>query len=189
MKIKKRTAVAAVVALLVCIAVYLNWSYQKGTAEDVGKNQDNITSDETRLIGQVDLVNGGADTETAADRKIAEYFAELRLTRQQARDEAISVLETTTNDESISLEAKEIAVASITELTSNSVIEARIESLILAKGYKDCAAFLNDKGLSIVVSPPNGGLQTEDAIKIKDIAVSETDVKVENIRIIEARIN
>ena len=58
MKIKKRTAVAAVVALLVCIAVYLNWSYQKGTAEDVGKNQDNITSDETRLIGQVDLVNG-----------------------------------------------------------------------------------------------------------------------------------
>ena len=81
-------------------------------------------------------MNGGADTETAADRKIAEYFAELRLTRQQARDEAISVLETTTNDESISLEAKEIAVASITELTSNSVIEARIESLILAKGYR-----------------------------------------------------
>ena len=46
---------------------------------------------------------------------------------------------------------------------------------------------MNDKGLSIVVSPPNGGLQTE-AIKIKDIAVSETDVKVENIRIIN-RIN
>lgn len=189
MKIKKRTAVTAVVALLVCIAVYLNWSYQQGITDDVGKDQEEIINDETRLMGQADLVNAGTVTQTSAEKKVAEYFAELRITRQQARDEAISVLETTTNDESISLEAREIAVVSITELASNSVIEAKIESLVLAKGYKDCAVFLNDKGLSIVVAPLKDGLKTEDAIKIKDIAVSETDVSLENIRIFEARIS
>lgn len=157
MKIKKRTAVAAVVALLVCIAVYLNWSYQKGLSEDVsdGTDTNDIVSDEQRLLGQIDLVNGSDYSETdEAAKKITAYFAELRLTRQQARDEAISTLKTTTEDDSLSLEAKEAAVASITALTNNSVTEARIESLIMSKGYKDCAVFLKEDSLSVVVAPP-----------------------------------
>ncbi len=193
MKFKKRTAVAAVVALLVCLAVYLNWSYQRGLDGDQsvsGEPQD-VVSDEARLLGQLTEVdgegepNGGADE---VDGKIQEYFAQLRVTRQQARDEAIGVLETTTTDESISLESKEVAVASISKIANNAVTEARIESLVLAKGYSDCAVFLNDDSLSIVVAPVKGGLKSEDAIRIKDIAVSETNIGVQNIRIIEARV-
>ena len=88
----------------------------------------------------------------------------------------------------MSPEAREVAVANISQIANNAVTEARIESLVLAKGYTDCAVFLNDNSLSIVVAPVAGGLKSEDAIRIKDIAVSETDVGVENIRIIEARV-
>jgi len=49
--------------------------------------------------------------------------------------------------------------------------------------------FLNENTLSIVVASPEGGLQSEDAIRIRDIAVSKCDVPIENIRIIEARVS
>lgn len=192
MKFKKRTAVAAVVALLVCLAVYLNWSYQRGLDDSqiVSANPEEVVSDEARLLGQLSEVSNDPQSGSAesVDGKIREYFAQLRVTRQQARDEAIGVLETTTSDESISLESKEVAVASISRIANNAVVEARIESLVLAKGYADCAVFLNDDSLNIVVAPVEGGLKSEDAIRIKDIAVSETMVGVENIRIIEARV-
>ena len=193
MKFKKRTAVAAVVAMLVCLAVYLNWSYQRGMDGDqnVSGEPQEVVSDEARLLGQLTEVDGEGESNDGADEvngKIQEYFAQLRVTRQQARDEAIGVLETTTTDESISLESKEVAVASISKIANNAVTEARIESLVLAKGYSDCAVFLNDDSLSIVVAPVEGGLKSEDAIRIKDIAVSETNIGVQNIRIIEARV-
>lgn len=193
MKFKKRTAVSAVVALLVCMAVYLNWSYQRGLddSQSVSGEPDEIVSDEARLLGQLSEVVGDPtpDDNSSVSSNIQEYFAQLRVTRQQARDEAIGVLETTTSDESVSLESKEVAVASISRLANTAVTEARIESLVLAKGYADCAVFLNDDSLSIVVAPVEGGLQSEDAIRIKDIAVSETTVDVQNIRIIEARVS
>ena len=97
-------------------------------------------------------------------------------------------MEKSSTDESISLESKEVAVASISKIANNAVTEARIESLVLAKGYSDCAVFLNDDSLRIVVAPVVGGLLSEDAIRIKDIAVSETNIGVQNIRIIEARV-
>lgn len=193
MKFKKRTAVSAVVALLVCMAVYLNWSYQRGLddSQSVSGEPDEIVSDEARLLGQLSEVVGDPtpDDNSSVSSNIQEYFAQLRVTRQQARDEAIGVLETTTSDECVSLESKEVAVASISRLANTAVTEARIESLVLAKGYADCAVFLNDDSLSIVVAPVEGGLQSEDAIRIKDIAVSETTVDVQNIRIIEARVS
>lgn len=193
MKFKKRTAVSAVVALLVCMAVYLNWSYQRGLddSQSVSGEPDEIVSDEARLLGQLSEVVGDPtpDDNSSVSSNIQEYFAQLRVTRQQARDEAIGVLETTTSDESVSLESKEVAVASISRLANTAVTEARIESLVLAKGYADCAVFLNDDSLSIVVAPVEGGLQSEDAIRIKDIAVSETTVDVQKIRIIEARVS
>ncbi|MBQ4047220.1 MAG: SpoIIIAH-like family protein [Clostridia bacterium] len=201
MKVKKRTAVAAVVALLVCMAVYLNWSYQKGLEGDLDVagdvdlgtvQKEEPVSDEARLLGQISEVGKNeGDNATAVsdtDSAIREYFAQLRVTRQQARDEAIGVLETTSTDNSVSQEAKEVAVASISRIANNAVTEARIESLVLAKGYVDCAVFLNDDSLSIVVAPVEGGLKSEDAVRIKDIAVSETTIGVENIRIIEARV-
>lgn len=201
MKVKKRTAVAAVVALLVCMAVYLNWSYQKGLEGDLdvagetdfgAVQKEDPVSDEARLLGQISEVGkNDGDNATAVsdtDSAIREYFAQLRVTRQQARDEAIGVLETTSTDNSVSQEAKEVAVASISRIANNAVTEARIESLVLAKGYVDCAVFLNDDSLSIVVAPVEGGLKSEDAVRIKDIAVSETTIGVENIRIIEARV-
>ncbi len=190
MKLKKKTAVIAMVALLVCTAVYLNWSYQRGKEdEEVSGGGASAVSDEERLLGAIGDVSSGDEKDGAVSAAVEEYFANLRLSRREARDEAISVLEVTSEDESLSMASRESALESINTLANNAVAEARIESLVISKGYEDCAAFLNSESLSIVVAPPSGGLQTEDAVRIKDIAVAETDIALEKIRIIEAKIN
>lgn len=190
MKLKKKTAVIAMVALLVCTAVYLNWSYRRGKDdEEVSGGDAAVVSDEERLLGAVGDVSSGVDSNGSVSAAVEEYFANLRLSRREARDEAISVLEVTSEDDSLSMASRESALESINTLANNAVTEARIESLVISKGYEDCAAFLNSESLSIVVAPPSGGLQTEDAVRIKDIAVAETDIALEKIRIIEARIN
>ena len=90
----KRRAVAAAVVVLVGTSVYLNWRY----AGDV--------ADTSKVLGQSTLVNGEtaeaqADTaDTAGD----DYFSTARLSRKQARDTAISMLEEAKGEENASEE-------------------------------------------------------------------------------------
>ena len=76
----KRRGVAAAVLLLVCGAVYMNWRYSDSVKDN-------------KVLGQSELVN--ANEETAGDPAPAEddYFATARLSRKQARDNAIHMLQ------------------------------------------------------------------------------------------------
>ena len=70
-------------------------------------------------------------------------------------------------------------------LAAYTVAESQIESLVVAKGYADCVAFMGDDAISVVVSDPDG-LDTVDVARIKDIVVSETSYTPDQIRIMEA---
>jgi len=181
MQTKKKTAIIAVVALLVCVAIYLNWSYQSGLdSTDVSGTL--VSSDADRLAARD---NGGS---TQVSPNLDAYFAQIRLTRQKARDEAITLLQDTIAADTADAPSKDRAVETMSTIADNAVVESRIEGLVIAKGYSDCAVFINSDGLSVVVAPPQGGLKSADASRIKDIAVNETGVRAENVRIIEARI-
>ncbi len=169
-KIKKRGAVYGVIALLLCAAVYLNWSYVDAP-------------EELLVAGQTD-----ADTasDTAASGEGEDYFATSRLTREQARDEAVSTLRELSESEDADQAAKDEAAAQISALADDSVTEANIESLIRAKGYADAVVMIGDSGVNVVVAPPDGGLQATDVTVIKDIVVSETGMTAGQVKIVEA---
>ena len=163
----KKRAVVVSVLLLVCAAVYLNWRYTGGVA------------DTSKVLGQSTLVSGtqegedaqqtGTDgAETPAEN---DYFATARLSRKQARDSAISMLK----------EASE----TLQVLAAYTVAESQIESLVTAKGYADCVAFMGEDSISVVVSAPEG-LQAADVARIKDIVIQETDYTAPQIKIMEA---
>ena len=169
-KIKKRGAVYGVVALLLCTAAYLNWSYVEPPADLLqtdGNSADSAaaTSDDGAAAGE-------------------DYFASSRLTREKARDEAVSTLKELSESADADETAKEDAASQISALAS--VQEANIESLIRAKGYADAVVMLSDGSANIVVSPPEGGLQADDVTKIRDIVVSETGMSAGQIKIVEA---
>ena len=131
-KIKKRGAVYGVIALMLCAAVYLNWSYVKAPEDLIVAKQTD--TDQTSQDAASTDTDGTKETGGTAEE--GDYFATSRLTREQARDEAVSILKETTDDEAADQTSKEEAAAQISVLAENSVTEARVESLIRAKDMK-----------------------------------------------------
>ena len=160
----KRRAVAAAVVVLVGTSVYLNWRY----AGDV--------ADTSKVLGQSTLVNGET-AEAQADTA--------RLSRKQARDTAISMLEEAKGEENASEEVANEASETLQVLAGYTVAETQIENLVVAKGYADCVAFMGADSISVVVSAPDG-LEAEDVAKIKDIVIAETSYTPGQIKIMEA---
>lgn len=167
-KIKKRGAVYGVIALLLCAAVYLNWSYVDAPDELLAADETSTESTSASAEGEED------------------YFAASRLSREQARDEAVSTLRELSESEEADQAAKDEAAAQISALADDSVTEANIESLIRAKGYADAVVMIGDSSVNVVVAPPDGGLQATDVTVIKDIVVSETGVTAGQVKIVEA---
>jgi len=199
MKIWKRNAVVVAILLFVCVAVYLNWSYQ----------QENDSTDVGKTLGQAALVNATADpllnnssandantegseenensatAETGASGQDS-YFASARLNRQQARDSALSILQQTTDSEDVTAELLADTNQAIQTLASYTVSEAQIENLVTAKGYQDCVAFIGENSISVVVSATEDGLQDSDVARIKEIVTEETGYAASQVKIIEA---
>ena len=181
MKNWKKNLLAASVLLVVCAGIYMNWMYSN--AESVADLTDvldaqKVMSDDGMIL-EVDNLNTQSDAlNTAAD-----YFAAVRLSRQQARDSALDVLqEAMAYGEDT--EDKESS-AKLESIVQTALCEAQIESLIIAKGYTDCVAYMSDDGISVAVAAPEGGMQQTDAAVIADIVMTQTDFGMENIRVVE----
>lgn len=198
MKLWKRNAVVAVIVLFVCVAVYLNWSYNQETA-DAGK-----------ILGQATLVGAestdpllagvsaspapsgstespapsGSDTQTSGGESGSGtgYFASARLNRQEARDSALRILQESAADETMQAEMTQ----AIETMADATVSEAQIENMVTAKGYADCVAFLGESSASIVVAATEEGLTDADIARITEIVTGETGLSASQIRIIEA---
>ena len=173
----KRHLVTATVLLFVCAAVYLNWKY-------AGNVADVPPAGEQKVLGQSELVSAEAGESGAVQ---GDYFAAARLTRQQARDNAISLLREAAESENADTEAANAAAETIQVLAGYALAEAQIENLVTAKGYARCVAFMGEDSISVVVSAPDGdALGVEDVARITDIVLTETDYKAEQIKIMEA---
>jgi len=182
----KRSIVIGTIAVLAAAAVWLNWNYQKENseahAEALSGEYEAVDSRRILSEGYEATVEETADTqETASD-----YFDITRLSRSKARDEAVSILESTEASVSVSDESRDSASAKIAQIAEDTVVEARIEGLILAKGYRDCVAYINENGCNVVVAATDGALKSQDVAIIKDIVVSETGMESTMIKIVEA---
>ena len=184
---KKKGAVYSVVALMLCMAVYLNWSYDRGSS-DAG--YDSMEDFETsKMLGEAALVDGdasGAVEQTGEMVQVTDdYFSEARLSRQQARDEAVSILNTTAENPSAGEEAAAAANAEIQVMAQAAMQESRIENRIVAKGYKDCVVFVSGGGINVIISKLEKGLTDSDVAKITEIVIEETGCEASAIKIIE----
>ena len=204
MKLWKRNLIAAAIVLFVCGAVYLNWSYTQDTA--AGKNLGQaalVGGREDPLLTQPDpgTADGKSDGKSAgkagdsqdgtqandpATAESGSYFSTARLNRQQARDNALSLLQEAAKDEKADQTAVDEANASIQTMANATVTEAQIENLITAKGYTDCVAFLGEDSISVVVSALDNGMTDADAARIGEIVMEQTGLKADQIKIIEA---
>ena len=185
----KRNAVVATVLLFVCAAVYLNWRYAGETALDqtAEVSAAETGGEDVKVLGEAALVGGevvSAQEEGAA--AVSGYFDAARLSRQQSRDNALSLLREAAEQEGADEAAIEEANQAIQTVAGYTMLESQIENLVVAKGYADCVAFMGENSISVVVSAAEDGLQTEDVAKITDIVLSETAYTADQIKIMEA---
>ena len=182
MKIWKKNLVAAAVLVTVCSGIYVNWLYtQQETMEDLTDTLDTekVMSDDTLLLSDEEVAVSG-EVNTATD-----YFAAVRLSRQQARDSALNLLQEAmaSPDQTKAAESSQ----DLEEIVQTALTEAQIESLIIAKGYTDCVAYMSASGISVAVSAPEGGLKPEDVAVIADIVITQSDYTMDEIRVVEVQ--
>mgnify|MGYP006955440837 FL=1 len=88
MKIWKKNLVAAAILVTVCAGIYVNWSYTEDQTTPVLTD----TLDSAKLLSSDMLVMSGDMTDLNGtgqnSNTIENYFAAVRLSRQQARDSA-----------------------------------------------------------------------------------------------------
>lgn len=182
MKIWKRNAIVATVLVLVCAGVYLNWNSAQTEVVDLTQTiADTTISDYTVDAAVTEEVSVSSEEMSSGD-----YFAQIRLSRQETRDSAVEVLQETIAYEDDD-ESSAAAVASLDSLVGDALAESQIESLVIAKGYQDCVAYMADETINVAVSSGENGLSESDIALISDIITTQTDYSLDNIRIIEVK--
>ena len=167
MKNWKRNAVTAVVLMFVCAGVYLNWSYNQQNTTNLAD-----TLDAQKVMGEnLVLSNDGAVTETGGEESgsvVNDYFAEVRLSRQtargQRRGDAAGGPSPTPGKRRTCRRCPASSTAS-----SMTLCGIPDRSLVVAKGYEECVAYMNEDNISIAVSAPEEGLSATDVALISDI--------------------
>ena len=178
MKIWKKNLIAAAILVTVCGGIYINWLYN----EDLATANLTDTLDADKILSADTLVMSDTTLEEA-ETTGSDYFAAVRLSRQEARDGALTQLQ-----EAMAYEDKETGSQSsqqLEQIVDVSLCEAQIESLVIAKGYADCVAYISDSGISVAVAAPEGGLKQADVAVIADIVMTQSDFTMNDIRVVE----
>ena len=192
----KRNAVVAAIALFVCAAVYLNWSYEQEAAGKTLGESTLVGSEDPLLGGTSGSSSGGTEDESQTEGEAqseagasqtgetsSDYFSTARLNRQQSRDSALALLQDAAGEDADQT-LKDEANASIQAMADYTVTEAQIENLVIAKGYADCVAFIGENALSLAVAAPEGGLTDTDTARIVDVVHQTTGFTADQVKII-----
>ena len=204
MKVFKRNAVIVTVLLFVAVAVYLNWSYNRGqdlaadnpVATDRLPNQQENSGSEDAVSEDGEGVErngetgdaeslyfnpGGASTLSAA---AVSYFDSARLTREQARDSATTMLQEAAAIETASQQEIDSALTAITTMATFALQEAQLENILMAKDFEQIVVFIRNEGVSVIASAPPAGLSDVDVARITEAVISELGVTAADITII-----
>ena len=181
MKNWKKNLMAASVLLVVCAGIYINWTYTN--AQQVGDFTDTLNSD--TILSEDGLILD-TNTNTNEGDTMIDYFAAVRLSRQEARDNAVNLLQEAMAYSGESSKEAESSME-LEQIVQTALSEAQIESLIIAKGYTDCVAYMSAEGISVAVSAPEGGLQQEDVAVIADIVMAQSEYDLDDIRVVEVQ--
>lgn len=180
MKTWKKNIVAAAVLLTVCGGIYANWVY----SQDQAVSDLTDTLDQNKILSADKLVMAEDESVVSDKNTMSDYFAAVRLSRQEARDNAVSLLQEAMayGDESASQSSAELE-----SLVNTALCEAQIESLVIAKGYTDCVAYIADNAISVAVAAPEGGLQQPDVAVISDIIINQSEYTMDQIYVVEVK--
>lgn len=179
-KAKRTKAGIAAFVLLLAVGVTGNWYYENSNIAST--IEPLISSHSSKVLGEAEYV--GATTQAPKEN---EYFSSARVDRQTARDSSIEKLNEIINNPDQGDEAKANATEKLTQISSFITIENKIETLVTAKGARNCLAVINEDGTRVDVIVDVDELTDAIILQIKEIAMEQLGVGFENVSIIQSK--
>lgn len=197
MKFGKRQLILSGLVLTLGAAVYLNWQFSSNT--DLLSGADVVSV--SKELGEAQFVNTSSDkkvTESSSEKTTQEekstnekttnaqkgsdeYFAQAKIDRQQTQDKIAEMTKDILESSEESESAKTEAVAKAAELATIMEQQTNVESLIKSKGFEECMTFIQNGECSVVVKDTE--LTSDDVMIIKDIAVGQTGITADKVKI------
>ena len=167
---KKNQIIIAALAIMIAVAGYLSYSSisimeEDSLTESVAASDTEVIASDTSQPGEAVLTGSSA------------FVAEAKVSREQIRSQNKEMLLEVINNESLSEEERQEAVASMVELTDLAEKEAAAEMMLEAKGFEDVVV----TGDSADVMVPSSQLDDTQRAQIEDIVMRKTEVAGENI--------
>lgn len=149
--------------------------------------ETNGEAETEKHLGDAETEKHLGDAEFVNAKSIADenYFAMAKLARDKGRDLSIQTIGAILDDENLTEADKKEATQKAMTLTDIIEAETAIENLVKAKGFSECMVYLGEETASVVVK--TDGLDEQTATQIKNIVVTETNIKGENVSITEIK--
>ena len=125
-----------------------------------------------------------AAEEAQSAAQTGDFFKDFRAQRETARADEIALLDPIVQRENAPEDSVKKADERRIELTRFTEQERAIEKLLVAKGFEDAAAFVQEGTATIVVKKEK--LTDEEIARILEMAMRQTGQEASNIKIIPA---
>lgn len=207
---KNRQATAAVMVLALGAAVYLNWSFarqapQEMTAVSESVSEDNGAVETSAVLDPLEAEEVSETVEDlgqpAANKNYGEaqmvsvtqdsgneFLEQARLSRSQARDEALEALNKALKDTAVSEEDKKTLTDKLSTQVNNITLETKLETLIKSKGFADCVVNLEGEHANVTVMTENDALTQQEVAQIQDALMGQcAGLDAQDITIVEVK--
>ena len=170
-KIGHRNLIVICAVLLIGAALCVNYFVLAGRDGDIGYGDNGMPDNDNAQ-------NTGGDAGGTED-----YFTATALSRQQARDESLEVLQTVLENEAALDSVKEKALEDISRIAKEIEQESNIEALVRAKGFEACVAVINGDAASVIVGSEKD-LVASQVAQINEIVYQQTGILPVNVNIL-----
>ena len=166
-KIGRRNLIIAAAILAVGAAVWVNYAMFYGPT------------------GEVDYGgNSNVDAGNSEAPSAMTYFTSAQLSRQQAREEALEVLQSVVESEDALEQTKTQALQDMAKIAEDIRNESNVEALVKAKGFEACVAVLSGDKISVIVRSDEQ-LTAGQVAQINEIVYSQTGIAPSGVNIIQ----
>ena len=144
-----------------------------------------LFSGNTEPVGSIQKESAAPAAEEAQSAaQTGDFFKDFRVQRETARADEIALLDSIVQRENAPEDSVKKADERRIELTRFTEQERAIEKLLVAKGFEDAAAFVQEGTATIVVKKEK--LTDEEIARILEMAMRQTGQEASNIKIIPA---
>ena len=196
MLVKKKQLLTATLLIALVAAVSVNWYYTNNPVkitEDTSTSENiNINLGDTLLVGgKIQNENNDEETTLQSTQVLSgsvndsTYFADAKMKRDKAYDEAVEEIEEMLQNENLTNEEINKISESVNSFKDILKLQTDTENIISAKTGGECLVIINNGTAQVILQ--KGTLNDTVVLQITDIFEKNAQISAENLTIIETK--